>query len=141
MRPRLPALRLPAPVPALLALALLLGAPALAGTDGDGVPDDQDNCVLVPNSGQEDANAALDDDSNLAGSLWAIRNEAGAGNCQRSLSFATAIGRSHDLDSGMLRAQGSGRDRHADSGSPLAPGPAPSGSSGRPRRTAPCPAS
>ncbi len=36
-------------------------------SDGDDVPDDQDNCILVPNVDQADANAGKDDDSSLPG--------------------------------------------------------------------------
>ena len=44
-------------LPALIA-SCLLGAPALAqDIDGDGVPDASDNCMLVPNAGQEDCNS------------------------------------------------------------------------------------
>ena len=37
-----------------LTLLLSLSSFALAGADGDGVPDDSDNCVSVPNSDQLD---------------------------------------------------------------------------------------
>ncbi len=35
--------------------------------DGDGVPDGQDNCLLVPNAGQEDVDAGRDDDLSRPG--------------------------------------------------------------------------
>jgi len=41
-------------VPWGLLAILLLGGPAFAGIDGDGIGDGVDNCVTVPNPGQED---------------------------------------------------------------------------------------
>ncbi len=52
---------------AFLLLAAAAPVAALDDGDGDGVADVFDNCVLVSNPGQEDADAGSDDDSSLAG--------------------------------------------------------------------------
>ncbi|MDJ0785912.1 MAG: thrombospondin type 3 repeat-containing protein [Myxococcota bacterium] len=45
----------------------LFTLPGAADTDGDGIPDGQDNCTLVENPGQEDVDAGSDDDASLPG--------------------------------------------------------------------------
>ncbi|MDJ0788987.1 MAG: hypothetical protein QNK05_19445 [Myxococcota bacterium] len=46
---------------------VLLSCAALADSDGDGVADPIDNCLLTPNPDQQDANAGQDDDSSRDG--------------------------------------------------------------------------